>query len=163
MDKIKCNNCGFINIKGTRICTKCGTNIDVYKKSCPRCGKVNSNNVKRCVRCNFDFMKKKKTIWFYLLISCFIMLLLFLLGQFISENAFNKFSLALKVLAGFMVFVVLVRTLTYGSKDKINYSAEEEIVEDHKGFDRMKKFSNLTIIVGGILVIVYLIYYYFIK
>ncbi len=166
MDKknqIKCPHCGFLNIKGTRKCSKCKRDIDNLRKSCPKCGKINYNNVKLCVRCKYDFTKKRKSIWFNLLISVLLVIVLCLLVYFDKEGIVQKFSLLLKVLAGFGIFVVFVKTLTYGEKDKINYSAEEEIVENHKLFHNMKRWSNIAIVIGGILVLGFLIYYYFIR
>lgn len=162
-EQIKCPHCGFKNIKGTRKCSKCRKDIDNLRKSCPKCGKINYNNVKLCVRCKYDFTKKKRTIWFNLLISLLLVGILCLLVYFDKEGIVKKFSLALKVLAGFAIFVVFVKTLTYGEKDKISYSAEEEIIEDHKTFNIMKRWSNIAIIIGGILVLGFLIYYYFIR
>ena len=59
-----------------------------------------------------------------------------------------------------MILAILVNTLTYGSKDKINYTAEDEMLYDYKKFNGMKRFISIAIIVGGILAIIYLIYYY---
>ena len=83
--KIKCPNCGFLNIKGTKKCSKCKRDIDSFRKSCPRCGKINSNNVKLCIRCKYDFTKKKRTIWFNLFLSLLLMGLLCLLVVFGKE------------------------------------------------------------------------------
>lgn len=158
-----CPYCGFENIKGTRRCSKCRKDIDNLRKSCPRCGKINYNNVKYCIRCKYDFTKKKRTIWFNLLISLLLIAVLSLLVFFGKEEIVQKFSLALKVLSGFIIFVIFVRTLTYGEKDKIKYSAEEEIVDDQKNLSIMKRWSNIAIILGGIIVLGFLIYYYFIR
>lgn len=158
--QIKCPKCGFLNMKGTRTCSKCHTNIDSYRKSCPKCGKINANNVKRCVSCKYNFMKKRKSIWFYLIISLIFMVVLFLLVYFCKDGFYKKFNLVLKVFSGFMILAILVNTLTYGSKDKINYTAEDEMLYDYKKFNGMKRFSSIAIIVGGILAIIYLIYYY---
>lgn len=159
-EQMKCPYCGFTNIKGTRKCYKCRKDIDSYRKSCPKCGKVNSNNVKLCVRCKYDFTKKKRTIWFNLIISVLLVIFLCLLVYFDKEGIVKNFSMALKVLAGFAIFVVFVKTLTYGEKDKINYSAEDEILDDHKIFNIMRRWSNLAIVVGAIIILVFLIYYY---
>lgn len=159
----KCPYCGFLNIKGTRKCSKCRKDIDNLRKSCPKCGKINYNNVKLCVRCKYDFTSKKRTIWFNLIISIFLVAILSLLVFFDKEGIVQKFNLALKVIAGFIIFVIFVKTLTYGEKDKIKYSAEEEIVDEHKNLNVMKRWSNVAIVLGGILVLGFLIYYYFIR
>lgn len=159
-DFIICPNCGFKNIKGTRKCSKCRKDIDTLRKSCPNCGKINYNNVKNCVSCKFDFTKKRRSIWFNLIISLLIVGILCLLVFFGKEGFVSKFNVGLKVLAGFSVFVLFVKTLTYGDKHIINYSAEEEIVEKHKKLINMKKWCNIAIIIGGILVFAFLVYYY---
>jgi len=161
--KIKCPSCGFLNIKGTKKCSKCKRDIDSFRKSCPRCGKINSNNVKLCIRCKYDFTKKKRTIWFNLFFSLLLMGLLCLLVVFGKERIVEKFSLGLKVLSGFVIFVIFVKSLTYGEKDKIKYSAEEEILGEQKNLHIMKRWSNIAVIIGGILVLGFLIYYYFIR
>ena len=76
------------------------------------------------------------------------------------DGVYKNFNLVLKVFSGFMIFAILVNTLTYGSKDKINYTAEDEMLYDYKKFNGMKRLSSIAIIVGGILAIIYLIYYY---
>ena len=162
-EQIKCPYCGFKNIKGTRKCSKCRRDIDNLRKSCPKCGKINYNNVKLCVRCKYDFTKKKRTIWFNFLISLVLVGVLCLLVYFDKVGIVKKVNLALKVLAGFAIFVVFVKTLIYGEKDKINYSAEEEIVERQKNLNIMKKWCNVAIVIGAILVLSFLIYYYFIR
>ena len=159
-DFIICPNCGFRNINGTRKCSKCRKDIDTLRKSCPKCGKINYNNVKYCVSCKFDFTKKRRSVLFNLIISLLIVGVLFLLVFFGKEGFVSKFNVGLKVLAGFSVFVLFVKTFTYGDKHIINYSAEEEIVEKQKKLISMKKWCNIAIIVGGILAFAFLVYYY---
>jgi hypothetical protein len=89
--------------------------------------------------------------------------LLCLLVVFGKERIVEKFSLGLKVLSGFVIFVIFVKSLTYGEKDKIKYSAEEEILGEQKNLYIMKRWSNIAVIIGGILVLGFLIYYYFIR
>lgn len=162
MEKVKCSKCGFMNLKGTRTCSKCHTNIESYKKSCPKCGKVNSNNVKRCINCNFDFMKKRSNLG-NLIISLALVIILMLLVYFDKENIVEKFSFVLKVFAGFMIFLLIVNTITYGSKEKINYSAEDEIIDKHKKFNNMKKKSRVAIVLGLIISAIIIVIYYFVR
>lgn len=162
-EQVKCPYCGFINIKGTRKCSKCKKNIDTLRKSCPKCGKINYNNVKLCVRCKYDFSKKNRPIVVNFIVSLLLIVVLSLLVFFDKEGIVEKFSLLLKVLAGFFIFILIVKVFTYGEKDILNYSAEEEIVDNHKRFINMKKWSNIAIIIGGILILIFLIYYYFIR
>lgn len=49
------------------------------------------------------------------------------------------------------------------SKQVVNYSAEEEMQDNNDAIVKMKKISNIAIVIGGILVLGFLIYYYFIK
>lgn len=161
-EQIKCKNCGFVNIKGTKTCSRCHTNVDSARKSCPRCGKVNANNVKKCVNCRFDFTKKRKSIFFYLVLSLLIVGVLLLLTYLDYESIVDKFSFGLRVIAGFIVFAIVLNIFTYGSKDKINYAAEDEMIDNHKKLDKMKKFSNIAVIIGGIIVFIVLIVYYFV-
>ena len=161
--QIKCPKCGFINIKGTKKCTKCRHDIDNTRKSCPKCGKINYNNVKYCVSCKYNFEKKRKSIWFNLLISIFIVVVLCLLAFFGKEAIVEKFSLGLSVLAGFALFVLVVRMFSFGKNETINYSAEEEMQDNNKSIAKMKKLSNVAVVIGGILVFIFLIYYYFIR
>ncbi len=160
---VKCPRCGFENIKGTKKCSKCKKDIDSIRKSCPKCGKINANNVKRCGNCKYDFAKKKRSIWFNLLISILIIGILCLLVYLDKEGLVKKFSLALKVLAGFSVFVIFIKFLTYGKNDIINYTAEDEILDNQKSLNIMRRWSNIAIIMGGLLVLGFLIYYYFIR
>ncbi len=161
--KVKCKNCGFINIKGTITCSRCHANIDTERKSCPRCGKVNSNNVKKCVNCRYDFTKKRKSIWFNLFLTSLIVGIMIVLVYFGKENWVDKFSLGLKVIAGFFLFSIVVNIFTYGSRDVINYSAEEEMIDKHKKFEKMKRFSTVAIVIGAVLVVGFLIFYYVIR
>lgn len=161
--QVKCPKCGFMNIKGTKKCTKCHHNIDSLRKSCPKCGKINSSSVRYCVDCKYDFEKKRKSIWFNLAISSFIVIILCLLVFFGKESIVKKFNLGLSVLAGFALFVLIIRMFFSNSKQVVNYSAEDEMSENNGIIAKMKKFSNIAIVIGAIFVLVFLIYYYFIK
>ena len=44
--KEKCPKCGFMNIEGTKKCTKCHCNLDKKRKSCPKCAKYNDIEAK---------------------------------------------------------------------------------------------------------------------
>ena len=160
---IKCPKCGFNNIIGTRKCSKCKTHIDDNRKVCPKCGKVNFAKVKKCTTCKFDFTKKRRTVWANLVISLLIIIILSLLVFFGKEGIVEKFSFGLRVIAGFGIFVLFVQKFTFGSEDTINYSAEEEMFDDRKGFAIMKRWSNRAIFIGAILVFLFLVYYYFIR
>ncbi len=161
--QIKCPKCGFMNIKGTKKCTKCHHSIDNLRKSCPKCGKINSSSVRYCTDCKYDFEKKRKSIWVNVAISSFIVIILFLLVFLGKESLVKKFNMGLSVLAGFALFVLVIRMFFSDSKQVVNYSAEEEMQDNNNVIVKMKKISNIAIIIGGILVLGFLIYYYFIK
>lgn len=161
--QVKCPKCGFMNIKGTKKCTKCHHSIDSLRKSCPKCGKINSSSVRYCIDCKYDFEKKRRSIWFNIVISVFIVIVLCLLVFFGKESIVKKFNLGLSVLAGFALFVLLIRMFFSDSKQVVNYSAEEEMQDNNDAIVKMKKISNIAIVIGGILVLGFLIYYYFIK
>ena len=92
-----------------------------------------------------------------------VTLILCLFVFFGKENFVSKFNVGLKVLAVFAVFVLFIRTFTYGDKHIISYSAEEEILENQKKFNIMKKWCNIAIVIGGILVFAFLVYFYIFK
>lgn len=160
---IECPKCGFKNIVGTRKCSKCKTHIDKNRKVCPKCGKVNYSSINKCSTCNFNFATKKRSIWANLIISILIIVVLSLLVLFGKEEIVERFSFGLQVLAGFGVFVLIIKMFTFGDKDTINYSAEEEMIDDRKGFGIMKRWSNRAILIGAIIVFLFLVYYYFIR
>lgn len=163
IEKIKCSKCGFFNIKGTMSCSKCHTKINKDVKSCPKCAKINNKQNKKCVSCNFNFDRKSSNILVNFVISVLLIFVLFLLVYLKKEDVVKQFSLVLKLFAGIMGFVLLIRTFTYGSKEKIKYNMESEIVSEHKGLEILKKISSMSIIIGTILVFLILIFNYFIK
>ena len=78
------------------------------------------------------------------------------------SGAVNNISNVLKILAALFIFSLLYGTINYGKSDIIKFSAEEEMMDNEK-FALLKKISNIAIIVGTVLVVGFLIYYYFIK
>ena len=161
LEQKKCPNCGYKNIELAKKCTKCHYRLDTDTKSCPRCGKVQSLNVVKC-SCGFSFNKKKKGLLWNLFISISIMGLLFIVSIF-NEGLVTKFSFGIKVLLGFFVFVLFVKTLTHASDSVVNYDAEDEIIETQQPLIKMKNLSNIAVIVGAIIIIIFLIYYYFFR
>ncbi len=58
----KCNNCGFINTKKTKVCYNCGYRLDweskeqdslTVIKKCPKCGFLFSRKTKVCHNCGY--------------------------------------------------------------------------------------------------------------
>jgi hypothetical protein len=158
LEQIKCPKCGYKNIKISKRCTKCRYQLDDTKKSCPRCGRRVEQNSSKC-ECGFKFTKKRRSVLGNLLLSIFVMVLLIIVST-INKGYVEHFSLGIKVVLGFCVFVIIVRTLNNAEDEKISYSAEEEIVDKHKTILRMKMASNIAIIIGAIGVAAFLIYYY---
>ncbi len=163
LKKVKCPKCKFENIAGAKKCAKCRTKLDDGKKSCPKCAKINSDNVKRCVSCGFNFTKRRRTLLENAIVSVVIVVLLICLVTFGDNVLLEKYNIAIKAIFGFLIFVIIVKTFTYGENEKISYSAEEEILEEYRKFGSAKKTGNILILVGAILVILFLIYYYLIR
>ena len=161
IEKVKCSKCGFENIKGTKVCIKCKTPL-AKTKSCPKCAKRNKIDAVRCDKCGYKFNRKKKSIWFNLIISTLLVIVLALMVYYEHSGAVNNISNVLKILAALFIFSLLYGTINYGKSDIIKFSAEEEMMDNEK-FALLKKISNIAIIVGTVLVVGFLIYYYFIK
>ena len=164
IEKVKCGNCGFLNIKGTRKCVKCNMELK-QTKTCPKCAKRNKIDAVKCVNCNYKFSKvnrNKKNLLFNLLVSFLLVIILSLLIYFEHTRTLSSVKNILKIVAVIFIFGLLYRTINYGAKDINKFSAEEEILDDSR-FDLLRKISNIAIIIGTIIVIIFLIYYYFIK
>lgn len=161
LEQEKCPNCGFMNIKLTKKCTKCNYDLDEHNKSCPRCGRIQPNSYKKC-ECGFSFSRKKRSIIGNLIITLVIMALLLVVFN-LNNSLFDKFSFGLKVVLVFGIVVMVIKTFTKVDEDAIAYSAEAEMAEHHKSIYKMKKISNIAIIIGAIAIAVFLICYYVFK
>lgn len=159
--KVKCSKCGFLNVSGTEVCVKCKTPLK-KTRSCPRCAKKNKIENDRCENCGYKFGRKRGTILFNLIISLLLVGVLSLLVYFKHNGAVSNFSNGLKVLSGLFICLLLYGTINYGRKDINKFSAEEEFVDNDR-FDLLKKISNIAIIIGTIVVVCFLLYYYFIR
>lgn len=159
--KVKCSKCGFENVAGTYKCIKCKTPLD-KTKSCPRCAKRNKIENKKCENCGYKFGRKRGTLLFNLVVSILLVVVLSLLVYFEHNGIVNNFNSALKVLSGLFICLLLYGTVNYGRKEINKFNAEEEFVDEEK-FHKMKKISNITIVIGTIVVVGFLIYYYFIR
>ncbi len=143
--KVKCPKCGFLNAYGTIRCSKCRTDLKIYK-SCPRCAKVNSVEVDRCVSCGYNFNRKEKGLLFNFILSVLLVVALFVVN-YLDPSAFAGFTKNMKRVAVFVIIIILIATLTYGKKDIKKYSAEEQIIENQK----LIQFRKYTSIILGIL------------
>ncbi len=161
IEKIKCHKCGFENIKGTTKCVKCHAFLS-ETKSCPKCAKKNKIEAIRCSKCGYKFNVKRKSIWFNLILSILLVIVLALIVYFNHVGTFNNISNVLKIFATLFIFCLIYGTINYGKNDIIKFSAEEEFVDNEK-FNLLRKISNVAIVIGTILIVCFLIYYYFIK
>lgn len=159
-EQIVCPKCNFKNIKLTKKCTKCGYDLDKKNKVCSKCGKIKANNVKKC-DCGFDFTKKRISVLFGVVLSVGVVILLSIIYIF-SIDLWNKISMALKVLFLFVVFVMIVKSIT-NTNYEVVHSDEIEMLKRQKSLGKMKRISKLAVIIGGILSVLFLIYYYFIR
>lgn len=160
---IKCPKCGKENTLGAKKCVKCHTLLPLPTKSCPRCAKKNKLEVEKCVNCGFRFNKKQKSPIFNLVIA--ILLILVLAGFVYIDHAgwVSNINKGFKICAILGILILFYTTINYGTKEKINYKKEMGIVEDNNKFNKMKKISNIIIIIGGIIVFGILIYVYYFK
>ena len=121
-------------------------------KSCPKCAKINAVNASKCVSCGYVFNKKNnKRLLISLIISLLVMGVLALFVYFDVEIVKNNLKIVIYVLGGIGVFLTLYRTLFYGEKDLMAYSAEEKI--NRRELGKFKKVSIVIMIMGLFLLI----------
>lgn len=156
--KIKCPKCGFLNLVGTKKCSKCGTLLD--KKSCPKCGTYNNKDAKVCTHCHFNFEKKQRGILFYLILTILFVLVLFVLDYFGRKYFTFKTLFILKTCA--VVIFLVCYFLLFSSRQIANtdYNIENEIPDNVK-IRQLKKKGKIGIVVGIVLVIGILLYFLF--
>lgn len=164
-ENIVCPNCGTVLVKGTKKCVKCKKVFSNNKKSCPKCAKRNDINAKKCISCGYNFTSKKPNILFNVIISVLSVVCLFILINLEYTDMVKTITLALKVLASILILFLLYKNINYGYKDIIKYEQREKLnnIEIPKKIENMKKISSLFIIIAGVLVLVILIIYYFVK
>lgn len=162
-EHIKCFKCGFMNVKGSKKCGRCGTLLKVETKSCPRCAKKNKKEVKKCVNCGYRFKTNKRMITTNFFISLFIVVFLSILLALELTGIVKNIDIGFKILAVVIIIVIFYTTLNYGSKNIIDYSNKVDIKLDTEKFIKMRRFSNISIIVGGIIVGIILIYFFVLK
>ena len=81
---MKCQKCGYDNLKGVTKCGKCGQLLNF--KSCPKCATKNDYGVVKCEKCGYMFEGRSlKRIIFSLIITIIVMALL-VVFLFIDKN-----------------------------------------------------------------------------
>ena len=159
---VKCNKCGYDkNIKGSKKCIKCLKFLDSNKISCPKCAKINVSDVKKCVNCGFDFGKKDFSHLISLLISTFVVVVFAILVYLDNSFILNNMKWIIRIVGIVGILIILVSTLCYGKKQRIIISAEEQM--NDKKFKKMKLVSNLSVILGIVVVLLIVIYIVFTK
>lgn len=161
-EKIKCPNCGFSNLKNSKKCGKCGT-IFGKTKSCPRCARKNKIDVKKCTYCGYHFKSNRKMVIQNLIISVFIVLVLGILLTLELTGVVRHIDRGFKIVAILLIVFILYTTIHYGAKEVISYGDKPDLHLEKEKFSKMKMISNIAIIVGGILIAILLIYFYFFR
>lgn len=164
--RIKCKKCGTSNIYGAKVCAKCKTKLVSPMKSCPKCAKKNIQEANTCISCGFKFSRQigiKKRFFVNLVISFLLMGVLCFLVFMDKVGLVSNLNRAFKVGAAILVVCLFVENLTYNTKDKINYTAESEMLDNNKVTKRMKKFSVAVIILGVLVAIGVLGWFIFFK
>ena len=162
LDEIKCPKCGFMNAYGSKKCYKCNTVLRELK-SCPKCAKKNDIAAKKCVSCGFDFSKKRRSVWFSLVISVLLMVFLFVCVKLGKKSIINGVGLGFRIVAVLIICSLIYVTFTYGKKEKINYAAEEEMATKNPVFNRMKLISSIAVVIGLIAAAVFIIVKFVLK
>ncbi len=162
--KIKCSKCGFSNVLGTKKCVKCNSRLELPTISCPKCAKINKNTVEKCVNCGYKFHGKKRGMLANLIISLIIVGILVVLTILEHNGVVSSITKGLKVLSLLFVVYIVYSSLSYGSKEITNYEGvEKELIKDNKKISKMKKISNIAVVLGGFIVLAIVIYFYFFK
>ena len=160
--KIKCPNCGFKNVYGTKKCFKCKKSLVSYI-SCPKCAKKNAADAKKCSSCGFDFKRKRLSIFACLIISLLICLVLYLCVRFGSKGILGNVKIVYYIFAVIIIMDIVYSTLTYGRKDQLKFDAEEEMSDLNPRLQRMKLISIISIVVMVLAVAFIIIYKYILK
>ena len=160
--KEKCPKCGFMNIEGTKKCTKCQHSLDKKRKSCPKCAKYNDIEATRCISCGFNFEKKRHNVLFNLFFSILLFELLSVLAYFEFKGLLKNINLALKICAGLLILFIIIGTITYGKDEIVDFSAEEKMVNT-KSFNKVKLICSIIVCIGILIAGGVLLYFYVIK
>lgn len=162
--KIKCSKCGFSNVLGTKRCVKCNARLEMPTISCPKCAKINEKSVSKCVSCGYKFNGKKRGMLANLIISLVIVGVLITLVVLEHNGMVSNITKGLKVLSLLFIVYIVYSSLSYGSKEIASYeSVEKDLIKDNKKISKMKRISNIAVVIGAFIVLAILIYFYFFK
>jgi len=101
--------------------------------------------------------ERQKKIKMYICILIFLVVLE-------HNGVVSSITKGLKVLSLLFVVYIVYSSLSYGSKEIANYeSAEKDLIKENKKFSKMKKISNIAVVIGALIVFIILIYFYFFK
>ena len=120
---VMCPNCGSQNIKRVNKCLMCGQKL-VGAKSCPKCAKINTGDAKKCINCGFKFTNKKIAVLISFIFSVMLSLTLSLLIVFRKDRVVINFIDSFRWVAVGIIVIIVIRTFTYGRKEKIDYDSK---------------------------------------
>lgn len=148
---IKCKKCGFDkNIKGSKRCIKCKTILQHDTISCPKCARINKNDVIKCVSCGYKFKGKNWRNLINLIISIIVVIILGVLVYVDNNFVVSNLKWIIKIVGLVGIIMILISTLSYGKKQQLVISAEEQI--NDKKFKRFKVVSSLSVVLGILIV-----------
>ena len=142
IEYITCLKCKTKNVKGSKVCGKCHTKLEVTTKSCPKCAKRNKLDVTSCISCGYRFDKKHYNTLINLIITVLFVGALIVLVKFNPELNKKHITYLMYVIGGIGVLTIVISTLTYGKKEMISLTAEDEI--NKKSFGHVTFSTILT-------------------
>ena len=154
---VVCPHCGFENTKHLKSCLSCGKEL-VGAKSCPRCAKINVSTVKKCVNCGYRFTKSKVSTIASLIFCGLLLVVLMLLMIFGQTEIVKSFLDNFRWVAVIIIILIVISTLTYGRKEKIDYDSYNDAIKNDLMYKKI--FSKIAIIVG-LLIAAGIIYFTF--
>lgn len=160
---MKCQKCGYDNLKGVTKCGKCGQLLNF--KSCPKCATKNDYGVVKCEKCGYKFEGRSlKRIIFSLIITIIVMALL-VVFLFIDKNKANVLiHLTLQILSVLIILFVIINSFVFGKKnEKVIKDAEHLIT--NRNIQKLKVISRFFLtffvfILLGIVVYLYIKYFH---
>lgn len=152
IEYVKCPKCGSKNVKGSKVCGKCHKTLEVTTKSCPKCAKRNKLDATRCVSCGYSFDKKSHSTLINLIITILFIGVLIILVKLNPDLNKKHISFLIYAIGGIGILFVLISTFTYGKKEKISLSAEDEM--NKKTFQNHITFSKVLTWIGLVVLLV---------